>query len=148
MNIIDALLGEHGSIYATMDQLKTLLASDASLQACQAALSLFCGVLEDHARVEEAILFPALDQFPQLKQGPLHVMQVEHETIDEIIAFLRRETDADKLREICSEFFELISSHFTKEEEALFPMSQNFLAAEQLDEFGRQWAVRRKVSLI
>ncbi len=145
MNIIDAFLGEHGSIYVIMDQLRRLFAADASAEECQATLKLFCEVLEDHARVEEEIFFPELEQFPQLQQGPLHVMQVEHETLDEVIAFLRNQTEADKIKEICNEFFELVASHFTKEEQALFPMSRNFISAERLDELGRQWATRRNV---
>jgi len=148
MNIVDTLLGEHGSIYNSMDSLKKLLATDASFEACQAGLNLFCEVLEDHARVEEEILFPELEQFPQLKQGPLHVMQVEHETLDEVIAFLRNQTDADKIRDICSEFFELVYSHFTKEEEALFPMSQELVSAERLEELGEKWASRRRVRVV
>ena len=82
MKLTDALLGEHAVLYDLFEYLNEMIANNGSLQEAQRAVSILERVLASHARIEEDLLFPALE--PQLgPMGPLAVMRSEHQSIED-----------------------------------------------------------------
>ena len=144
MKITDALLGEHGVIYAVFDHLERELPNLETLGDVQRAGSMLKDVLGSHAGIENDLLFPALD--PHLgPAGPLTVMRGEREefegTLGRIAAATTREDAAAGIRHI----IEVARDHFAKEERILFGMAQQALAADELEQLAERWSDVRRV---
>jgi hemerythrin-like domain-containing protein len=165
MKITDALKGEHGVFYAQFDLLEQTAAS-APLETTQAQGALLMAGLVPHARIENEVLFPVLEeQWGEL--GPTQVFRVEHAEIegglvklqelrelmhvhDEIegaLARLPELTDANQARRLVRDVLALAREHFAKEESMLFPMAEQMLDARALEQLGLRWAERRGVDL-
>ena len=143
MKLTDALLGEHGLFYALFEELKTKLAQGDDVRPLMDAIGT---TLEQHAQIEERMLFPALD--PHIgEMGPLAVMRDEHRQIDGFLADIRDAADDADLAPLIHGLLEVIYSHFQKEEMILFHLAEQFLGEQTLSELGADWAIERKVNL-
>lgn len=147
MKITDALLGEHGALYAIFDHVReTALAAGAGLDELHRAAALLESVLASHARIEEDMLFPALERHLG-GDGPLAVMRHEHRLIEDRLQAARDGTDPAAVRNALTALLDLTRSHFRKEEQVLFAMAQRYLDAGSLDALGDDWSARRGVAL-
>lgn len=145
MKLTDALLGEHAVLYELFEHVRHAAAGGNGGDIRQAILVLD-RLLVSHARVEEDLLFPALD--PHIGQmGPLAVMRAEHRGIEYLLAAAQREPDPAALGRIVADLLDLAQGHFQKEEMALFPMARRFLDEVTLTRLGDGWATRRKVNI-
>jgi len=146
MKLTDALLGEHAVIYAIFDYAERAVPGLATLGEVQTVARMMVATLGSHARVEEQLLFPALDT--QLgPAGPLAVMRQEHEDIDEALEAAvgadSREVAARSIRDA----IRIARSHFSKEERVLFMLAHRSLSEQELDRLGDQWSDLRQVAL-
>ena len=145
MKLTDALLGEHAVLYELFEHARRA-AAGGDAGDMRRAVSVLDALLLSHARVEEDLLFPALD--PHLGQmGPLAVMRSEHQSIERLLASAHKEPDPAALKAIVADLLDLAHGHFQKEEMALFPMARRFLDEATLARLGDQWADRRKVNI-
>lgn len=135
MKITDALKDEHRILRARLDSLERLLDTDASLSDLRAAALQLSGGLQSHAHFENDLLFPALEVHIGAG-GPLAVMRAEHEEIERGVAALSAGQSAEEARETLAQVLEVARSHFAKEDEVLFPMAENFLDADVLEDLG------------
>jgi hemerythrin-like domain-containing protein len=143
MNFIDGLLGEHAVLYLLFDDLEDRVDS-ASIEEVRAAAGPMISALLSHARVEDELLFPALER-AMGDPGPLVVMRGEHREIDELLARVAR---ADDKATACGDLWaaiELARDHFAKEEQVLFPMARDAIPAAELEQLGEQWARLRSL---
>lgn len=144
MKITDALLGEHGVFYAQFSHLEQVVPQLADLALVKAQAALLTAALETHAHLEEELLFSALE--PHLGQGgPLAVMRMEHQQIEEGLARLPGLTEAALARQLLLQVVEVARGHFAKEEQVLYPMAQQALGETALEELGARWAEQRQV---
>jgi hemerythrin-like domain-containing protein len=103
-----------------------------------------------HAWFEDKIFLPAIEAEPLLFRRFTEELYQEHKDIDALLKLLRK-TPAAKQQE--REFYSkelrvLLSTHFRKEEDALFPLTERILTEEGLIELGdemqrRQTEVRK-----
>ncbi|MBF8282065.1 MAG: hypothetical protein A2W37_00080 [Chloroflexi bacterium RBG_16_63_12] len=117
-----------------------------------------------HAKKEDDAFFPALEAMVGAGSGPTYVMREEHKEIHGQGELLRRtlyelnvvehpqiEAGGAKLREMAAtggsaetlranaeEIVRLLDMHFGKEEQILFPMAENMLDPEVMDEVLRK----------
>src|SRR5574341_1732742 len=117
-----------------------------------------------HAKKEDDAFFPALEAIIGTGDGPTGVMREEHKEIHGQGELLRRtlyelnavehpkiEAGAAKLRQMAAaggsaealkanaeEIIRLLDMHFAKEEQILFPMAENILDHEAMDEVLRK----------
>ncbi len=162
MKITDALKGEHGVFYALFDHLEQF-AGGANLSDIKAAGALLAAGLVPHAMIENDVLFPPLEARIG-DSGPTMVMRMEHQEIegklqelrelagthDEIegaLARLPKVDDLDEARRLVKDILFLAREHFAKEENMLFPMAEQMLDADTLEQLGVRWAERRSVVL-
>ena len=146
MRITDALLGEHAVLYDLFATLRDIAGRGGEIAEIRGAILVLERLLVAHARVEEELLFPALE--PHLGQiGPLMVMRAEHRGIDDLLEAARVESDPSALRATITELLDLAAGHFAKEERALFPMARRFLDEATLTALGDRWAQRRAVAV-
>lgn len=117
-----------------------------------------------HAKKEDDALFPALESIFGTEGTPTAVMRKEHTAIHGQGELLRKtlrelnevehpkiEAGGEKLRSLAAnggnaeallataeDIIHLIDAHFMKEEQILFPMAQNVLGEEKMEEVGRK----------
>ena len=148
MKITDALLGEHAVFYAQFGALEQRVPAARTLEEVQALAALLESGLVSHARLENEILFPALEPALGKASGPLAVMHLEHEEIE---GGLSRAREAATLETAKREFLHAIEAarvHFAKEERILFPMAAQLLDESTQDRLAAQWSERRNVPIV
>ena len=144
MQITQALLGEHGMLYALFEHVEAGLPKMETLAEVQRAGATLTATLGSHARIENEILFPALE--PQLGPGgPLPVMREEHDEIETALEDVVNATGLDAALGQLRHALQITRDHFAKEEQVLFAMAQQVLAADELDRLGAMWAETRRV---
>jgi regulator of cell morphogenesis and NO signaling len=117
-----------------------------------------------HAKKEDDVLFPALEAVIGAEGGPTSIMREEHKEIHGQGELLRRTVhelhevehpkieagkeklkalaatggSAESIRANAEEIIRLLDMHFAKEEQILFPMAENILDHEVMDEVLRK----------
>lgn len=145
MKITEALLGEHGVFYALFDHLEQAVPAADSLALVQSQAALLTAALATHAGLEDELLFSALD--PHLGQmGPLAVMRMEHDEIENTLGQVQEARDLTQAQRLVLHAVRVAREHFAKEEQVLFPMAHQVLDERELTQLGAQWAERRGVT--
>lgn len=148
---------EHGPLRKQMDAFAQLAAqigmdqakTDWSRQLAELKekVDAFVRELDPHSEREEGALFPLMANYIGRQVGPIAVMEYEHElakrnlkTFKEAMEHVKEPVDAERAKEIASYALQahaVLTDHFTKEENVLFPMAENMLSAEEKDELSR-----------
>jgi iron-sulfur cluster repair protein YtfE (RIC family) len=93
----------------------------------------FDAELRSHLRMEEEILFPAFEEATGMTGGgPTFVMRAEHDQMRGLLDQMATTVAAGDLQELLDEgdtLLLLIHQHNQKEEQMLYPMSEQALAA-------------------
>lgn len=170
---IDQLLAEHRDIMSEIESLRRAIvdlrdrgdaAVPTALPALRSVGRMMATRLLLHARKEDEVLFPALEQALGTSDAPTAVMRQEHRAIHEH-ARLFRETlrelnevehpaivaggevlrtlaerggNAAALARDGEEIVSLLDLHFGKEENILFPMAREMLSDDEMSELGRR----------
>jgi hemerythrin-like domain-containing protein len=146
VKLTDALLGEHGVLYALFDQIEAATAAAANLAQIQQATAVLSVVLLSHANLEEELLFPALE--PHMgTNGPLAVMRAEHDEIEHALRQIEEAQDLDDAADRVARALSIVRDHFQKEEEVLFSMARQTLDEETQIRLGKAWAAARRVTI-
>ena len=95
----------------------------------------FCSALETHLNREESFLFPAFEAQTGNTQGPTAMMRMEHEQMRSLVsemdeAMIAR--DADSFLGLAETLMVLTQQHNMKEEQILYPMSDQVLGDPEL----------------
>jgi hemerythrin-like domain-containing protein len=98
--------------------------------------------LDPHSEREEGVLFPMMAVYIGTTSGPIAVMEYEHDQAkSQIKAFLDKSVNGELTVEEMKQSAELIknayfilSDHFAKEENVLFPMAERMLSNEEKEE--------------
>lgn len=146
MNLIDALLAEHGVFYVLFDQIQESAAKAGTAAEVRDAVAMLTTALISHANIENELLFAALEERLG-PAGPLAVMRAEHEELDRT---LQEAAQAEQLSELASKVrhaVQLARVHFSKEEQVLFQMARQILGEDALIGLGRRWADVRGVTI-
>jgi len=119
----------------------------AQLAALKQKVEAFVRELDPHSEREEGALFPLMAKYIGRQMGPIAVMEYEHELAKqnlkkflEAVEQLEGTADAGRAKEIASYALQahaVLTDHFMKEENVLFPMAENMLNAEEKAELSR-----------
>jgi iron-sulfur cluster repair protein YtfE (RIC family) len=96
--------------------------------------------LKIHTRIEEQIFYPAVRGI-ETKKAEEMVMEAleEHHVVDLVLAELPKVDPADeRFHAKMTVLSELVEHHVDEEEEAMFPMAEKKLGAEELKALGAQ----------
>ncbi len=146
MKITEALLGEHGVFYAQFEHLERAVPTAETLAQVQSQMALLSAALDTHARLEDRLLFTALD--PYLGPvGPLAVMRMEHDQIEGLFGRISQASNLPEAQGLTLQLLRIAQDHFAKEERVLFPMAAQILAPETLSELGVRWSEQRRVAI-
>jgi regulator of cell morphogenesis and NO signaling len=137
------LKGEHPALRAQMEELYGLTQNiDQELNVEENFYKLikkvkeFKGALDPHSEREDGVLFPMMGAYIGTTSGPIAVMEYEHDQAKSNIgAFLDKAevgestTDEKKmLAELVQNAYFILTDHFNKEENVLFPMAERMLS--------------------
>ncbi len=144
----DALLKDHQLINKILEQFT--LDNPRFPHICR---TLHRAVLA-HAWFEDEIFLPAVSVEPLLFRRFTDEIYQEHKDIDALLKVLRKTPSANtqELEFYSQELKVLLSTHFRKEEDALFPLTERLLSEEGLLELGdemkrRQTEVRKFIEI-
>lgn len=96
----------------------------------------FLDAMEAHFRMEEEVLFPALENKTGMTMGPTMVMRQEHDQMRELFNQMRYALDAkeaDDFLGVSETLLITMQQHNMKEEGIVYPMSDEQLSQESLD---------------
>jgi hemerythrin-like domain-containing protein len=103
--------------------------------------------LATHAHFEDELLFIALEAHIDPQFGPLAVMRAEHNEIEGSLIRLQKVQDLPEAKNLLLHALQTARAHFAKEEQVLFPMAQQMLETNKLNQLGSKWAELRGVNL-
>lgn len=149
MNIVTALVGEHGPLRSQIDALALAAPRMTVEQLRAAALALSSGI-DTHATLEDELLFAPLAASGQVPAGDVEGMFNDHRQIEallaQLVAPLAEPARADP-QETVARLAALVRRHFEQEENVLFPAALRALDADELEELGARWADRRGIDV-
>jgi len=115
---------------------------DGDWSVISAAVERFVVAMEHHFSMEESVLFPAFETRTGMTGGPTQMMRMEHVQMRDLFAqmtYAAGEMDDDDLLGQCETLLMMMQQHNLKEEEILYPMSDQAIGADVpavLDEMG------------
>ena len=145
MKITDAFLGEHGVFYAQFDHLDRAVPEATTPAQVRAHAAFLAAALDSHARLEDELLFTALEPHLGAQGGPLAMMRTEHDEIEGGLSRMPGLEDLTEAKKLLIHVVEVARGHFAKEEQVLYPMAEQVLGAGTLAHLGAEWAGQRKV---
>lgn len=145
MRITDVLLGEHGVFYAQFDYLERTVPGALSLPQVQAQAAMLAAALLPHAKVEDDILFAAVEQRLGEQAGPTTAMRSDHHYIESALERAAQAHSLSEAQEGLLRAIDIARDHFWKEEQIVFQLADNELGEDALNDLGAQWAAQRGV---
>jgi iron-sulfur cluster repair protein YtfE (RIC family) len=116
-----------------LDDLLGYVEIAAEIRSWKQARALFVAFreeLEEHIRIEEDVMFPALDPFLS-PASPTAVMRVEHREIARCVDLLDQLLDAEQpIAEAVDRLEAVLAEHNRKEEGVLYPTFERFATGE------------------
>ena len=140
------LKSEHPPLLEQLEKLYTLTQNiDQELNVEEDFIELieqvkaFKAALDSHSEREEGVLFPMMGTYIGTTSGPIAVMEYEHDQAKANIgSFLTNAevTEASteekkRLAELIQNAYFILTEHFSKEENVLFPMAERMLTDEE-----------------
>ena len=99
------------------------------------AFASLAGELESHFSSEEELLFPAFEAATGMRSGPTEIMRSEHRQMRGLLAEMQEALacrDSDAFGGSAGTLLILMQQHNMKEENILYPMCDNALAASDV----------------
>lgn len=144
MNIVEALLAEHGVLVALFDRLDRDLRDGQPVGEVREQAALLAAALVSHAHLEDEVLFARMAE-AGAAADLLQTMEDEHTAIAaHLVRAQGTLVAADAADELRAALL-MARSHFALEERMLFPMAAALLSEQVLGELGAVWAERRGV---
>lgn len=95
----------------------------------------FSQKLIHHFEMEEKVLFPAFESATGMNNGPTMVMRSEHQQMKSLISEIESalvDQDEEQCQGIAETFMMMIQQHNMKEEQMLYPMTDQHTDAAEL----------------
>jgi hemerythrin superfamily protein len=141
---IDFLSQDHKRIHKLFKDFEKVDRDDAD--AVRELVETACLELQIHSMLEEEIFYPAIrgQSKEQQQEDMLNRAEVEHESIDELIAKLHALQPDDPMYHACfCVLTDHVKHHIRQEEQTLFPAAQN-MSALDMDQLGESMRLRRE----
>jgi hemerythrin-like domain-containing protein len=155
MSPLESLMADHRVIRQVLSCLEIIIANSEREERLDAKagrdVTSFLQEFADHCHhsKEEEKLFPMLESRGMPKEGgPTSVMRTEHEQGRDLVKQMIASTNGaatgktlelQAFRDAGRQFITLLRSHTDKEDNVLFPMSQQILGPEGLEELSAQF---------
>ena len=140
-SVFEKLVQDHRIVEKRLSEIERTVDKDAALR--EQLFKELQVMLEVHETFEEEVLYPEIDQIPQIVSmiGNAYEAHAEFDTIMRELSD-SPVTDDEWMRRI-GELKEMVREHVRMEEESLFPAAHAKLAESRAEELGRQLDARR-----
>lgn len=145
MNIIDALIGEHGLLYALFDRVETEAPRLEDLDLLRAEADVLVAGLQAHLSLEDALLCARMTAHAK-RQPPIVGCEISHEEIDAGLARFWAAEDTAQARGHLLGIVALARRHSGGQEQWLFPLARRLLGEATLQALGAEWSARRRIA--
>jgi regulator of cell morphogenesis and NO signaling len=149
---LEQLKGEHPSLLSQLDglyHLTQLIEQGVEVEKNFTELihkvEKFKSDLDPHSEREEGVLFPMMGVYIGTTSGPIAVMEYEHDQAKSKIGeFLEKSGDNQtidskkNLAMLVKNAYFILTEHFSKEENVLFPMAERMLSDDEKEELYRK----------
>ena len=105
-------------------------------EAAAAGTDAFLEAMRHHFELEETLLFPEFERLTGMSMGPTRIMRMEHEQMRGLFAELAAAVsarDGDTALGVADTLNVLMQQHNLKEEEILYPMTDQALGGAAAD---------------
>lgn len=136
MKITECLNTEHGVFLTQLSYLEQLVGEDASDEVLREVTRTIARAVDRHRHVEEKFLYPAILREFGKNFVPIQVMESEHEEIGRLLFEITR--GQANLPNLVQDFIDLLRQHIGKEIQVLFPMSEEKIPVEELEEMTKK----------
>lgn len=94
--------------------------------------------LKMHTKIEEEILYPAMEDFDETEELVDESYQ-EHDEVDQLLMEMSgTEPQSEEFQDLLAQLKESIEHHVEEEENKMFPNAESLLGAETLEEMGNK----------
>jgi hypothetical protein len=99
-----------------------------------------------HAWFEDHVFLPVFEAEPLLQKRFLEEIYQEHKDIDQLLKLIRRTpvTNREDLEAFTLQLRVLLETHFSKEEDALFPVAEKILGDRGMIQLGEEMRRRQR----
>lgn len=135
------LLAQLEGLFILTQQIKEDSSIDNSFEELIIKVNEFKAALDPHSEREEGVLFPMMGVYIGTTSGPIAVMEYEHDQAKaKIHEFLEKANSSitveekKNLSDLVKNAYFILTEHFAKEENVLFPMAERMLSNEEKEE--------------
>ncbi len=99
-------------------------------------LTEFISAMERHFNIEETVLFPEFENQTGNTAGPTQMMRMEHQQMRSLFSEMNQasiDNDSEELTGLCDTLLIFMRQHNMKEENILYPMIDQALAADNTE---------------
>ncbi|TDL72847.1 hemerythrin domain-containing protein [Rhodococcus qingshengii] len=135
------LLAQLEGLFKLTKQIEEDSTSENTFEELINKVNEFKAALDPHSEREEGVLFPMMGVYIGTTSGPIAVMEYEHDQAKaKIHEFLEKATDTQtvdekkKSAELVKNAYYILTEHFAKEENVLFPMAERMLSDDEKEE--------------
>jgi len=144
MNILNALVVEHGMMRDALDHLERVVCAQGSIEGIMGSATTLHHMLQLHAITENRLLLPAIRSVGDQGSDSVDLLfSHQHTRLDLGFSQLLAAEDVTTARAVCVDLLEALRTHFDEEEELLFPLAWQRLGEGLLHDLGRKWARSR-----
>lgn len=138
MNLLDCFRIQHSIFLEQLSFLEGLkdLKKSTATSGLKEVVFAIAKVVERHAAIEEKYLFPDLRPYAKNELEGKKVIEFEHGEIRRILKHLKKTSDIHKIRVEAAKFIAFLRDHIAKEEIVLFPLAEEKLGENRLEELG------------
>lgn len=143
MKITDVLRIEHAVFHDLFDHMEILAPQARTLSEVKALAALVDKVMAPHTKTEDDVFIEPLEHcFDQIGQN--ETFHAEHRQIEEALASVQEARSVRSAKRILMAAIASSRRHFEKEERIVFPLAEQILKPESMEELGQQWLYRRE----
>jgi hemerythrin-like domain-containing protein len=145
MNAIELLMKDHRQALALVDELlgadlDQLETADEETTAVTSNEDLFRrlrNALTVHTQIEEHLFYPALEGFQETREIVGEAYK-EHQAVDQLLEEISELSPGEEWAERIEELRANLEPHIEEEENEMFPLAEELLGADRLNELGRR----------
>lgn len=141
-----SLRGKLAGLFSLIEKIENDIDPEQTFAELKKEVVIFKAELDPHSEREESVLFPMLGEYIGTTTGPIAVMEYEHEQAKSFIKTFLKEVESESvspekvkdLAGLVKNAHNILSEHFTKEENVLFMMAERMLTVEEKEELHRR----------
>ncbi len=144
MKITEALFAEHLVFHNLFDHIEVVLPKLKTLAEVKALAGMMEYLLRAHSATEDDLFLGPMEHcFEQI--GQRETFHEEHKEIDRSLTRVQDATRLKQAQELLLAAVSYSRRHFDREERVVFPMAEQVMNSNTLQELGRVWMEQRTI---